>query len=1070
MFTSQDRENELRRILQPPVGQVPNGNGERDPEEQERRGRASLSLSMLLNPEIFYEIHTLAASGAEQLVAAFQEVSESLLTYLRDAGRQSRYPLTSDALQLLQTQSQLLALSPVDDLLTSPVYQQWKRESERLLRQELSAGISGRSVVLAPSELRKAGVEAALSLVKGVAELEERVRLLAYALQAHAAAPVQRDITRFLTTVLDREVSVMASDVDEQGPGIAGQLALTLLSARAAAKTIETRRHLRKYPAIDATVVAQTISADYPGSPPSFQSIATGPYHLPSTRLLRVRHRGRLENLLIGPSVTPTLFGYQAESYTWGNTVTCNPGPFTFSGNRTLELYVEAAGARYDATVEIPSGTYTDAELATFLNTYWEQASLDGFVVASGALEFNGLAGALLAVGTGNANFDLGLTPTGGFTITDDAPGSYVSPLAGPYTFVTSSTLLILCGTQYGPVSMELSISPGTISAASLALAISDRFTQLGLTNFSAFSSSDRIGILVVGSSDSAVFLPCPALTVLGIPSSTSVQGTTARNTLDIRVGVNSYGAVVAADTYSARSLALELESQLGSDLNVTAVGSPGSRTLSIEYTGPDAGTQTIRCVQIEMGTYLRFPTQERSASKISASALAGRLQEQSTLLRITSEFQGAVLERTAGTVRFRYSNLRLYTHAGTGDMTSPATNTLQLTASATSGLSVGDLVCITSDPYTDSYWSITEVTATTITAVGTITPTPMQGVSWVAGPALPPLENAVIRVLSGALSGEHAVVREVGLLEVETRTTFLSAAEGEASVGSLGLRIEGTEDSELVVEGDVSFGDLFDSTGNLYPFYRQDSPTTQWLRLSNPAVGVVAGDLWKGYSRTSENTAASLHNALVLEIEEDGLVMRTDREVAPSFTADLSSGVALIAYYRIESERYTRHASQEAALRTWLDGSSSRSLLLRQLKTAVYTVFQRTNPTPGMIFQALSAVTAFQASLSTVLAPLQAIQVTRVSALLDELREELLRRGLNALDGHLTRADFASLFDLARRPDRAYAAMADLRQLAADLSRSAEEEEEDAFQIDYTDVEEEFDAPDEDVQEEEYE
>lgn len=1069
MFTKQEQEDEIRRILQPPVGQTPNQVGERDPDEQAARGRASLSLALTKNPDLFYEIHRDAAQGAKDLLLSFSELLLKLTDLLRDAGRQSKFSLSEDTLLRLKAQSATLASSLATDLVSSPVYQQWRKESERLLREELSSAISGSTVTLHPTEVKRAGAEIAIVLEKGVAELESRIALLGNALTSFSAAPVQRDILRHLLSTVDREVGIVQSNLQQYGAVSVGPSALTLLSARAAAKSLETRRQLRRYLAVDADVGAQAISEVYPGSPPQFETNSAGPYHLPSARSLRILHRGRLATILVGPSTTPTLFSTLPESYTWVSSVTGSAGPFVFVTPKTLELYLEANGVRYDASVTIAAGSFTDAELCTLLNTAWQQMSLDGFVEATGTITINGLAGTLLAVGTGSANSLLGLEETGGFLLTDPGVAELLSSNTEPYVFAADASFLMLGTSPEGTVPVEVGIAAGTYSATAISTFINQRFSILGVSFLSSVSS----GKVELSSPAENYILTIPASSgavVLGFTPGSSVQGTVSRRTLDLRINGNPASATLPAGRYSATSLAAALDTALGAaHVNTTPVGAPGSRTLALAYEWIDSGTSTLQCLGTSMGTYLRVPTLARSAVRMSASLLAGRMQEQTDLIRVRSVLLDPVA-CTVSSVRSRFTSLRLYAREGSAQISSPAPDTAVLErAEGWEGVLPGHLLVLTSDPYTDTAWTVDSVAGTTLTCSGTGSPVPGT-VFWIAGPALPSLIDAAVRIDGGPLNGEHLVITQTRPLEVETRSTFLGEFSAYGTYGFLGVQIEGTAASELVCEADISFSDLFDATDNTLPFRRVEPPTTQWLRLTSPVAGAVPGDLWKGRSRGSESSFALLHNALITEIEEDGLVIRTDREVTPAFTATLSTGSALDAYYVIESQRYVRHADAEALLRPWQADTVTRRRLTQQMKVAVFAALQRVNPTPGQVALALLAMQAFQDHLLYLESPLDSLLLTEETPLLQELKKELARRGMTRTLDLLGLADFASAFDLTQSVDRSYHALTSLRELAAEIGRSTEEEEDPSTQIDYADAEEEFAEPEEDAQETSYE
>lgn len=1029
MASSEDLLRKLRNLLLPREGRSRDAYGEVDPVAQAAQGRASLALSLLTYPELFYELQAQAATSLSLELSSFLDRIQAAVESLGLAYRPEPPVFQRSTLTPLRG---ILDRLSVEDLAKNPTYLQWRAESERLLRQELSGSVHLGQVVAPPKQARKVSADIAIELEGRLASLESSASLLAAALGTFAAAPLTRFPLKQLADRLRREVAVLQ---ERANADTSEEVAVTLLAARAALKGLESRRQLRSPLRATGTVSAVPHSEAYPSTPPYVETLPA-PYLFESTRTLRVQVGASTENLLVEAALYPTVFSFLPETYLWQPSYALGSDPYVLPAPRSLQLYGEKEGVRYDLSLAVPGGTYTKASLASTLNALWTAQGREGVVQLTPTGSLQGVGGAVLAVGDGEINSIIGLSSTGGIPVT--AAATVAKPfVVGPYTFATTSSLLLQCRTPaQGQVQVEVVISAGSYTATDLRNLIQARFDALGLADISAVATFGVLALVIASDREASVsILACSALGPLGETGPSTLSGQIEQRELQLQLNDSPLTVTVDARDYSATSLAAALAAHLGVSYLVIASGLPGSRTLSISYRGPGALTAKLRALPSRLATRLKLAQGVFEASPFTASQLAARLQSQTRLLRCTSVPHEPV-SLFAQTVPGLPSDLLLYDAQGEASLTSPAAGIIELTATRAWTLSVGDKVALLRDGLPTSLWTVTDIAGLVLRASGTGSP-PAEPVSWAGGRPLAIVAGSVVRIEGGPLAGDHQAVSLNGLV-VRTRTSFPFQGSSPALLGRQKVRLEALAPADLsLTNGD--FSDLFGS----FPITR--SPTTPWIKFSSAVPGLAVGD--------------ELVANVVYRIEEiEDLHVRLEAEVPSSFNVTLGSGTY------VSCTKFLQHSAAEKELRVWIENASIRKDQLQQAIRAVFSAVGRANPLPGQVRRAQLELDLLRQQLLT-LAPLLGAFQTGVTVLAEEAVTDLERRGLGRAVDLLLTCDFATLFSEDASLDRYDQVFQSLRAEALTRSRDmTDQEDESRTQIDYVNEEEEFAAEDEDA------
>lgn len=1040
-------EEELRRILAPKPGATRDANGEWGSSEQDPG--YLLSVAFHSHPDLLFEVASLAAFYLNQERVSLQSSVSTLLTLLAQASKLSPDPLPETLLDEIRGHGDLLAQVKTDDLATSPLYLQWLKKGEDLLKGVLNPSLTSSGVVTPPSESRKQALALVRALDSAVESIESRAALLRDAPSSFASAPILQKMREHVLKEVQRGISLQQERL-AAGGALDGTEASVLLASRAAMGLVVSRTSSpRVYPS-EGGVAAEPHSDAYPASPPRVDA-SPGPYWIPDTFNLTVTHDDLQEVLQLGPTGYPVLYGSSVETYTWGSDASGGSGPFTLAGE-TFEVFLQTSSGDYlDATVELPTGTLELSELIDALNQSWQALALDTQVLASesGGSLLVTAAGAL-AIGTESGASALGVSSTGGLTLTSEGYG-YVRTSAGPFDLSTQATLLFSVAHLGTPVFVEVQLPlGGAVSAADVRDSISARLSTLGVSDwFGASLSGSMVDIGAATSDDALTIYPCSALAPLGLTAGASARGTYDSRTLDLLAGASSYTATLSAGTYSSPHLARLLQDALGSDLRVLATGTAGSKTLSFTYLGGDWQEVSFRSVQTGMALLLAIPNYASTSSATDASTLAAAIQRQSSLLRVSSvqtSPEEVIAERSPS------GGLYLYETEGVAAASAPDPLTLQLVALSWE-VSPGDALMLLSGPDSGSRWTVTSVDGETLLASGTITPTSTDVVRWVAGAPLGDRSGQSVRVAEGPLTGEHLISQTLYPLEVELLRSATQAGKGAATLSPLALRLEGTSPVPMRLEGDAAFA-YITSTVIGPRLNRYTKPQTEWLRLEQ-GVEAVPGDYLE------KIIYGAVADRYLLQ-ETDAPLLRSTLRVDFDFTGHVAETSPLGLYYRVVSTRYDRLQTGRAELQAWLGGAPGRREVLIRAKRMLAQALQKKSPTPGQVAQAVLALEALSEEYVSLQPILEGIQGTAVGPRLDALLDTLEEEGMSGHIDVLRRADFATLFSdsLSTSPYRA--PFDDLRTLMQGVARSMEEESEQQ-QLDYLDSDEEYDNPDED-------
>lgn len=1029
-YTSEEQEAVLRRILQPPTGSVVNAVGIRG--DRKLTPKFLVSRAFHVQADLFYSSVTLGGrtlrEGLENLRASYT----NLLQYLREAGRESRFPAPQDLLDNLRVQGELLSQVSPEELLTSPLYQTWLRESEKLLRGPLSESLDPQGVVVPPAEARKRSIALVEALEAAVVSLGAQVERLATARSSFDGAPRKRALQAYILEESQRAIAIQQERLKRGGP-LTGEEALAVLGARAALKQVETSDSNPLYYPGEGTLSAEPTSDTYPADPPHLVSLA-GPYRFPEARSLQVQLGKEKEVVQIDPTGTPSLYATTPETFTWVASLSGDSSSVDIvqGVNDRLHLYLEAAAVRYDASVTLPAGSYDQTSLCAAINAAWSLLGVSSWLVANPSpLTFTASGGATFALGSGSINADVGLSSGGGFLVTADTVGSF-SSAAEPFDLSSSPTLLLLATHSGVAYLVEVTLAlGGSASAADVAGPLNARLEALGIdSGFHAFSGSGTVDIQAVSSAYRIQTLPCTALSLLGLTGGEVAQGTEERRSISFgALGVTS-SAFLAAGLYDGETLALLLEEQLGPNYSVTASGAPGARSLVVRFVGSGWEDASLAVGTSALATYLGFPPIESRSSTVSPAELAGQFTSRSRLLRASVTIPGGE-ERTLEVLRDRAGFWVTRTSSTSTIAPGSSPSTLQVSA-PNSGVLVGEWVILLSGANEGSSWQVTEVSEEGFLAAGSSSP--VAGVvRWSAGPALSQGDTLIVQ--EGPLAGTFTVTSLNNPIEAQTSPAPSLQGTAKALVGPGALLIEGVTAEDLILTSDKSFPGFLTSTILTTAFYRKDLPASPWLRSSIPLKGAKAGDFLE---RRSFGTLLSQEP--LLEVHENGAVFRTQTTYRPGYSLTLSTKDTYAGSYRLRSYRYEALSSVMRSLRLWQAASVQRSVQFARFKQAFFGAYQRRNPTPGMIEVAASEALAFVTPYLDLVEQVEPLEALGVDPAMDALLDGLEALSADAYVTAVRGADFTSLFDGTLPETPVATATEALRELMIQISRSADD------------------------------
>jgi hypothetical protein len=1006
-----DLQDKLDRILRPRSGVLSDIHGVRDEEVRLSQLREKMAALFLAQPEVTYEIARLARETFEQGVEELLEIWRSLADGLPEAIRPEQPPADLSSLLLAKTQLQLLEAAPPKDPAGSSAHLQALSRTADFLRTQASSSFYDGRIVAPSAERRRELAQTAVGISQAYRGLQGKFQVLARILADSSPASIRTHLSKGVYRRARQELQLGLEDLQEDlnTPSFSQHVA-GILAARAALRVLEEAPELQEFYPLTGNVTAEPLVAPYRGTNAIVKATKMGPYEMGASSTVVVTLGLESETLTLPASALPRLDGVLAE--VWGDQTdeTGSAAPYNTVGAQDFQIYLEKVdGTRVDATAILPSdAALSIAATVLYLNTLWTGLGIGAVLQASdsaGSLRIQALTGSF-TLGSGTGNTALGFTPGGGFTLTAASLGTFTCP-AGPYDLSGGANGLLiylrnpLTGTS---VLIQPALPTG---AAEAALAVATAIQQaIDLAGFSAEYSAVDLGPNLVlraqvGSAHQMVVASGSALTPLGIPSETLIQGKDASRTLDMELNGAPVSVTLSAGTYSALTLRDLLQAALGSDYTVFAAGSAGRRLVSVAYSGPNSGSSRLSVPELPqgMGHYLRFPIGlEVAGFPLRGSTLASFLQAQSLLSFVTELF----VERAALTLRTisgDATQVYLYTVEGSGALEVLGATTGRITPRPAE-LAEGDLLRLTSGPQAGTLWTVTEPGESSFKITSALTPIAQAEVSWIAAPDPGLAEGWVIK-----LEDETFVIREVlDELRVDLDRTPLPSflpdiQEAPVLVGQEAVQFQGR--SALTLS-------LGPNTYLFLPFSALTAtPTTSWLRLPGEcrAVPEDVFEVIPGGQTVPTETY------LIGRVEEDGEILQVDGSFSTTYSAAINGDAySSSTRARIRNHRHTLLLELLRGCADWLTVALTVSKEVDQAKAAIAAILSRKEAPYVLVSSALVKIQVVVDRLEALLATLQAYTVEK-GPLLDRVRSFLDQAGADGLVQALENGDISSLF-----------------------------------------------------------
>lgn len=1011
-LTEEEMSRAVSSLLAPFPAPVRDSAGQRPAASRFVELQQRISSAFLADPKLLYGIAAETVSRRQQDTTALQTQLTELRGNLRAALR-SVLPLT-DLGPLQQTVNAALDLSsqPGPVRSESEAYLRFQSQSQAHLQRTLPSLMSKGALTPAPGEARMAAATGWLAFKEGWADLKTSLTLLADIRGSYTSAKLPSASGEQVKKRVYWDLVKLRDHLQEVTPEERTHTlkadTLRILGARAALQSMGDLPEPRRYYALKG--------------PLTFSSDADHPAALAQTYLLpapyEINQAGSVEvtigdlptaTLQVATSGLPSLEGTAREVYTGAATVTASAGPYTFgSGTKQLQLFGRTStSSLVDLSFSFSEAAGVSAASAALeAQTQLELLGLDSEFSATdfgGSLRISTLLGGLLYLGSGGANTALGLTPSGGLTVTDASSVDILSANAGNYTVtaaVDDTVVLFLRNPQnQALVTVTATLAAGLNLTSTVAATIQSAIRAVGLeASYSSTVSSSRVRLqsLTAGAAYEIQIGTGNANGLLGFTPGSYV-GTDDTTELPVYLdGSLTSTVVLSAGTYSARTLAEEMSGQLGASWRVLASGAYTRQNLSISFIGAGSSTSRIKVTGPGLATLLGLSQNvEVYGRALTASELAQRLQRQGvgcTAQAVLPEYADRQVATTS-----QVQLVAIGKEAGYAAATSPAPLTLQLdiansTAQVAEKVRLGD----------GGIWTVTEVTAAYVRATGSFTPAPSTRVSYVLGPTLALTYGASVEFTSGPLQGAYTIRRQVDALTVELLDLLpLTPPEVAfpARVGYPTVLLVAREDGVTVLGGSA----LPTLTG--YASLTL-TPASPWVKVAEvPPVLAEPGDVLEicAVSPFSPSETHTVNKA-------EGVWVRVEGAGKSLGTSYATSGP--VPFTRIKSKSDSLLGQLGEGLSSLLAAAVLGDGWLTSADLQVQRVVSTRTPTAAMVQSALALLDDAVSWLADVKALLDSYTVP-ASPQLERILKGLRELGADRAEGLLLDGDLASFFAL---------------------------------------------------------
>jgi len=456
-----------------------------------------------------------------------------------------------------------------------------------------------------------------------------------------------------------------------------------------------------------------------------------------------------------------------------------------------------------------------------------------------------------------------------------------------------------------------------------------------------------------------------------------TIDGTNDQLKIEETTSATIYTFSIPHASYSAAALVIYLNTVLGPQFTAFAQGTAGNQFIDIRYVG-SSPTPTFQAgilfptVSNSTAFYLGFPIGAGVNARPSTARQVVANLNQITPTMVASVVVDPMVGGASLNMRSETTDparIVVYRTSGSGTVAVTGAHALTLTTPAgllAAGVKVGDSLVFRAGANTNTKWSISAVTDTTVSATGTATPVAGTS-SYEIGPVLAVSIGYVIEVPGTGIN--HGIYGITGIgptsLDVPFEFEVDTLLHGVTAQGGVPYLFIGNVGQEKAVFSSVNTttASSVGLSGAATALFFSSPPavavgSTTWVQLDEVVSGLGPGDTLESYNGSSSQPTAVYQISSV-----QGDLLGVSPAVGDAATFPFEAH-APAPFALLRSGAYAAYLAFADQLNDWLGLPVNQDRYFPNLQPILNSIINSPQPTPAQINAGIAQVQALLNSL----------------------------------------------------------------------------------------------------------